>query len=70
MSRCWEFDEKERNSLTVISFKSCVFTSEAHHLYCWNITAVNAIPPINVGSTEIPLKVYQKMPGSPNDVVQ
>ena len=24
----------ERNSLTVMSFKSCVFTSERHYLYC------------------------------------
>ena len=29
-----EFVQKERNSLTVLSLKSCVFTSELHHLYC------------------------------------
>ena len=27
-------------------------------------------PPSSVGSTKIPVKVYQKMPGIPNDVVQ
>ena len=34
MSRCWEFVLKERNNITVMSFKRCVFTSELHHLYC------------------------------------
>ena len=53
-----------------MSFKSCVFTSEPHHLYCQNITAANAIPPISVESNEIPVKGYQKMPRSPNHVVQ
>ena len=31
---------------------------------------VIVIPPRSVVSTEIPVKVYQKMPGSPNDVKQ
>ena len=35
-----------------------------------NITAVNAISPISLGSTEIPLKIYQKMRASRNDFVQ
>ena len=35
-----------------------------------NITGVNVIPPSSVRSTEIPVKVYQKMPGSPNNVKQ
>ena len=34
------------------------------------ITGVNVIPPCSVVSTEIPVRVYQKMPGSPNDVKQ
>ena len=59
-----------KNSLTVMSFKNCVFTSEPDHLYCLNITGVNVIPPSSVGSTEIPVKIYQKMPGSPNDAKQ
>ena len=45
-------------------FKSCVLTSEPHHLYYWTITVVNAIPPSDVGSNEILVMVYQKMPGS------
>ena len=46
-------------------FKSCVLTSEPHHLYYWTITVVNAIPPSDVESNEILVMVYQKMPGSP-----
>ena len=34
------------------------------------MTAVNVIPPMSVESTEIPLQLYQKVPGFPNDVVQ
>ena len=52
----------------VMSFKRCVLTSEPQHLYCWAITDVNAILPSIVGSNEILVMVYQKMPGSPNDV--
>ena len=59
---------KIRNSLTVMSFKSCVLTSDSHHLYCRAITVVNAIPRSSVGSNEILVIVYQKMPGSSNDV--
>ena len=53
-----------------MSFKNCVFPSKPHHLYYWNITAVNAVPPTSAGFTAIPLKLDQKMPGSPNDGVQ
>ena len=53
-----------------MSFKSCGFTLEPHHLNCENLTAVNTILPMSVGSTEIPVKDYQKVSGSPNDVVQ
>ena len=59
---------KIRNSLTVMSFKSCVLTSEPHHLYCSTITVANAVPPSSIGSNEILATVYQKMPGSPNNV--
>ena len=58
---------KIRNSPTVMSFKSCFLTSEPHDLYCCSIT-VNEIPPSSVGSNEILVIVYQKMPESPIDV--
>ena len=38
--------------------------------YYWNISAVNAIPPISERYIQISLKVSQKIPGSPSDVVQ
>ena len=31
---------------------------------------VNVVPPSSAVSTEIPVMVYQKMPGSPNDLKQ
>ena len=41
-----------------------------YHLCRRKMTAVNAILPFSVWSTETPLKVYQTMPGSPNYIVQ
>ena len=70
---------------TVMSLRICLERKKQFHSYVFQelclhfrtpplllyfITAVNAIPPISVGSTEIPLWIYQKVPGSPNDVVQ
>ena len=70
---------------TVMSLRICLERKKQFHSYViqelclhfrtpplllYFITAVNAIPPISAGSTEIPLWIYQKVPGSPNDVVQ
>ena len=51
-----------------MSFKRCVLTSEPQDLYCWALTDINAISASILGSNEIFVIVYQKIPGSPNDV--